>query len=86
MIKGVRLDSLNYEPQIPAYMSRLELAEYLYVDYSTLHRWERKGVGPRRLKVEGRVIYPRRELLSWLTALGIDMADTYELLDQVKSS
>ena len=80
MTKGVRLESLIFEPQIPAYMSRLELAEYLYVDYSTLHRWERRGVGPRRLKVEGRVIYPRQDLLRWLTSLGFDMSDTTELL------
>jgi hypothetical protein len=34
----------------------------------TLRKWRASGRGPRWIKMEGRVLYPSRELATWLKA------------------
>lgn len=46
--------------------SPIEVAEMLGVSHDTLHRWWKRGEGPRRLKVGGRVLVPKQALEEWL--------------------
>ena len=45
-------------------------ARILRVSPDTLDRWDRKGVGPRRMKLPGgQVRYSRRDLVAFIRAL-----------------
>lgn len=41
-------------------------AAYLGVAEGTLRRWRHEGIGPRSVKLQGLVRYPRTELDRWL--------------------
>lgn len=43
-----------------------EAAVYLRVSEDTLRRWRSKGLGPRYIKINGRIPYRRRDLERFL--------------------
>jgi excisionase family DNA binding protein len=46
--------------------SPVEVAKMLGVSHDTLHRWWKRGEGPPRLEVGGRVLVPKQALEEWL--------------------
>lgn len=47
-------------------LTMTEAAERVGVHWQTLSRWERRGLGPPRIKYSGRVWYPGAMLEEWL--------------------
>lgn len=50
---------------LPLRMTRQELADFWRVTTRTLERHEMAGIGPRPLRVGGRVLYRRDDVLAW---------------------
>jgi len=51
-----------------------ELAEILKRSTATLMRWRRQRTGPPYLRVQGRVLYDRRQVEAWLQAQQVGVA------------
>ena len=47
-------------------MVNKEAAVYLRISADTLRRWRSKGSGPRYIKINGRILYRRRDLERFL--------------------
>lgn len=52
-------------PELPPRLTREELALFWRVSSRTLERREAAGIGPRAVKVGGRVLYRREDVLAW---------------------
>ena len=49
-------------PSLPERMTRDELAALWRISPRTLLRWEADGIGPRPLRIGGRVLYRREDV------------------------
>ena len=52
-------------PELPARLTREELASLWRVSPRTIERREDAGIGPRPMKIGGRVLYRREDVLAW---------------------
>lgn len=50
--------------QLPGRITREELARHWRISVRTLLRWEADGIGPRPLRIGGRVLYRREDVLA----------------------
>jgi hypothetical protein len=50
---------------LPARLTRAELALLWRVSLRTIERYEAIGVGPQPIRVGGRVLYRREDVLAW---------------------
>ena len=50
------------------FLTESELGPILRRSGPTFRRWRATGHGPRWIKLEGRVLYPAREVAAWLRA------------------
>jgi predicted DNA-binding transcriptional regulator AlpA len=48
------------------YLTPIQVSVKLGITKNTLVRWRKDGRGPRFVKLGGRIVYPSRELESWL--------------------
>lgn len=46
-------------------MTSIEVAEYLSTAEATIRYWRHKGVGPRSVRLVGRVMYRRQDVDAW---------------------
>lgn len=51
---------------LPALMSKAELAKALKITPKTLDRYHTARTGPSRIKLGGRVLFPKKDVLDWL--------------------
>ena len=52
-------------PDLPSRLTREELALLWRVSPRTIERREATGTGPRPMKIGGRVLYRREDVLAW---------------------
>lgn len=78
----------DWESKLPPYIARQEVVWFLggIIAVGTLAKADCEGRGPRgAVRVSDRVIYPTRQLLSWLVERGYaDITAGSDLLDQLK--
>ena len=55
----------NKDDDLPARLTRADLARLWRVSLRTIERREASGVGPRSIKFGGRVLYRREDILAW---------------------
>ena len=53
---------------LPDRLTRQELAHFWRVSTRTIERHETAGTGPRPVRIGGRVLYRREDVLAWETA------------------
>jgi len=53
---------------LPDRMTRPELARFWRVSTRTIERHEMLGIGPRPIRIGGRVLYRREDVLAWESA------------------
>lgn len=53
---------------LPDRVTRQELAHFWRVSSRTIERREMAGIGPRPIRIGGRVLYRREDVLAWETA------------------
>lgn len=61
----MRLDAPTYPDDLPERLTEKELARHWRVTQRTLQRKRETGDGPPWLKIGGRVLYPRSDLLEY---------------------
>lgn len=54
-------------------LTTVELAAELKRTAHTIERWRRLRIGPPFLRVQGRVLYERRQVEAWLLAHRVDL-------------
>ncbi len=54
---------------LPERLTRAELAQFWRVSTRTIERHEMAGIGPRPIRVGGRVLYRRDDVLAWEAVL-----------------
>lgn len=52
-------------PELPPRLTREELALFWRVSTRTIERREANGIGPRPIRLSGRVLYRREDVLAW---------------------
>lgn len=50
---------------LPSRLTRAELARFWRVSIRTIERREADGIGPQPMKIGGRVLYRRVDVLAW---------------------
>lgn len=55
-------------PLLADFLSRRQLADELRIDIRTLSRWRWQRKGPPAIRVAGRVLFKRSDVLAWLDA------------------
>lgn len=60
-------------PRVPSemtliYLRQYELAQRWRISPRTLEKWRQTGVGPRHLRIRGRVLYPLEEVEAYEAA------------------
>ena len=50
------------------FITEAELGPIVRRSRITLRKWRARGCGPRWIKIEGRILYPSREVAAWLKA------------------
>ncbi|QQA42005.1 helix-turn-helix domain-containing protein [Pelagovum pacificum] len=53
------------QAELPPRLTERELSEHWRVTTRTLQRWRAEGFGPRWLRIGGRILYPRDEVLAY---------------------
>lgn len=53
------------DPLLPQRMTRADLALFWRVSPRTIERYETAGIGPPPIRVGGRVLYRREDVLAW---------------------
>ena len=56
---------MSNDLELPSRLTRAELALLWRVSARTLERREASGFGPRPMKIGGRVLYRREDVLAW---------------------
>ena len=56
---------MTARPDLPLRLTREELAAFWRVSLRTLQRHEAMGIGPLPLRIGGRVLYRREDVLAW---------------------
>lgn len=51
--------------ELPPRLTREELALFWRVSTRTIERREASGIGPRSIRIGGRVLYRREDVLAW---------------------
>ena len=60
---------------LPLRMTRAELARFWRVSVRTIERREAMGIGPQPIRLGGRVLYRREEVLAWEQAMQDRLGD-----------
>lgn len=56
----------NFQPHVlPSRLTRAELASFWRVSVRTIERREAMGIGPQPIRLGGRVLYRRADVLAW---------------------
>lgn len=50
---------------LPVRLTREELADFWRVTVRTIERREAQGIGPKPIRIGGRVLYRREDVLAW---------------------
>ena len=58
-------DDRTRDDDLPARLTRADLARFWRVSLRTIERREAAGVGPRPIKLGGRALYRRDDVLAW---------------------
>ena len=61
--------------ELPSRLTRAELASLWRVSARTIERREALGIGPRPMRIGGRVLYRREDVLAWEQAQIIGASD-----------
>lgn len=56
---------VSRDPLLPHRMTRADLALFWRVSPRTIERYEAAGIGPPPIRVGGRVLYRREDVLAW---------------------
>lgn len=48
------------------FLTTKEAAEYIKHSEQTLEQWRAKGIGPKYLKPQGKVLYTKEDLINWM--------------------
>ena len=56
---------MSNQLELPARMTRAELAALWRVSLRTVERHEAAGIGPKSIRIGGRVLYRREDVLAW---------------------
>lgn len=70
-MQGVHVENL-----LNGKLTTSELASELKRSPETIIRWRRLRVGPPFLRVQGRVLYDRRQVEAWIDAQNVEQAVT----------
>ena len=66
-VSGFRSQIRSERQPIGGLLTRLEVAKFLRVDPTTLWLWRKKGLGPRWMRLSGRLIrYRWADVKTWL--------------------
>ena len=60
---------MSNDLELPEQLTREELAGFWRVSIRTIERREAAGIGPRPMKIGGRVLYRREDVLAWEQAM-----------------
>ncbi len=60
---------MSNDLELPERLTREELAGFWRVSIRTIERREAAGIGPRPMKIGGRVLYRREDVLAWEQAM-----------------
>ena len=60
---------------LPARLTTAELADLWRVSTRTIERWSRTGLCPAPMRIGGRVLYRREDVLAWETARQLARGD-----------
>jgi transcriptional regulator GlxA family with amidase domain len=58
-------DTMTYAANLGAWLTEAELARHWRVSARTLQRWRVAGTGPGWLRLNGRILYARRDILEF---------------------
>jgi hypothetical protein len=78
----------TYEGKLPPFIARQDIRWFLggIIAGATMRKADSEGRGPKgAVRISDRVVYPVRELLTWLVDRGYaDLSESSEMIEQVK--